>query len=287
MPERAVLYRDDTGAPLGVVAPGYRIHQPAELFEAWRDELAASGLRISSAGVLKGGRVPFVCVAFGPDYRMTLPDGDTLDPYVTLATSFDGSMATRAWASTVRTVCRNTLEAGLANRSRHASQGHRGALDVQALKAAIGMLPDAMRAERAMVEALQAAPVERNFAREILATIAGLPAPAVALAREGRVVLPEDASGKARGTFERLMLALNEAPGAMLEGARGTAWGIVNAVTYFADHAANVRDTAKDGATLARVHSAQFGSGAEMKRDALKLAAQAGGLDLSAFALAA
>lgn len=286
--DRAVLYRNDTGAPLGIVAPGYAIHQPEELFEAWRDELASAGLYISSAGVLKGGRVVFVCVKFGADMSVELVRGDIVEPFVTLATSFDGSMATRGVASTRRTVCDNTLQMNLSGAGRHYKQGHRGEFLPGAMKAGLGLVAARMRAEAALYAALAGVHVERNFALEIMAKLADLPADTCERVAEGRAtLLPEDGTGKARSSFAQLMQALDASPGAQLASASGTAWGILNAATYHADHAARTRDTAGDGAALARVYSAQFGAGAAFKQRALELACAAAGVYAEDYALAA
>lgn len=260
---RDVLYRDDTGRALGVVSDGYAIHQPAELFEVWRDELRASDLYITSAGVLKGGRVVFVCARV-PDAMAFRVGPDLLLPFVTIATSFDGSMATIGRASTIRTVCANTLAMNLADKqAKRAWQAHRGGFDGAAMKRALGLLPAQIKAERETLESLAARKVTPDEAFRAFMTLAGF-APDTKPA--------ELEKGRKGATLKALATAYVSAPGAGSPVAMGTAWGILNAATYHADHAARVRDTEAEGAETARLFSSQLGAGAEFKAQALELA---------------
>jgi phage/plasmid-like protein (TIGR03299 family) len=52
-----VLYRDDTNMPLGVVSEGYKIVQPDETIEFFRDLCEQQDMTMETAGVLKGGAV--------------------------------------------------------------------------------------------------------------------------------------------------------------------------------------------------------------------------------------
>ncbi|RYY78288.1 MAG: DUF932 domain-containing protein [Moraxellaceae bacterium] len=54
--------------------------------------------------------------------------------------------------------------------------------------------------------------------------------------------------------------------GAMLESARGTAFGLLNSITEFVDHERHVKSTDY------RLESAWFGNGAVIKQQALDLA---------------
>jgi hypothetical protein len=54
--DKHVLFRSDTGAPLGVVSDSYKVVQPTEVLEFFRDWAAQGGLTIESAGVLFGGK---------------------------------------------------------------------------------------------------------------------------------------------------------------------------------------------------------------------------------------
>jgi hypothetical protein len=72
--------------------------------------------------------------------------------------------------------------------------------------------------------------------------------------------------------LKKILQAYEHAPGQKLASADGTAWGLVNAVTYFTDH---TRKAANNGT---RVNSAWFGQSANFKRrafdNAMKLVAK-------------
>jgi phage/plasmid-like protein (TIGR03299 family) len=55
-PEQKVLYRSDSKAALSVVSQRYKIVQPREILEFYRDLTQLSGYELETAGVLKGGR---------------------------------------------------------------------------------------------------------------------------------------------------------------------------------------------------------------------------------------
>ena len=55
-PEQKVLYRSDTKAPLSVVSNRYKVVQPNEVLEFYRDLTEYAGYELETAGVLKGGK---------------------------------------------------------------------------------------------------------------------------------------------------------------------------------------------------------------------------------------
>ena len=77
-------------------------------------------------------------------------------------------------------------------------------------------------------------------------------------------------STKSENNLKALVTAYRKSPGAHLASADGTAFGLLNAVTYYVDHAATVRDTEGDGKAGARFASSQIGAGDAFKQRALK-----------------
>jgi len=55
-PEQKVLYRSDTRAPLAVVSKRFKVVQPGEILEFYRDLTSHSGFELETAGVLREGR---------------------------------------------------------------------------------------------------------------------------------------------------------------------------------------------------------------------------------------
>lgn len=289
MDNRVALVRDDTHGALEVVSDShFRIVQPSEIFESYRDALAAQSLTISSAGVLKGGRIVFVCAKLSPDYAMTIGESadDSLGSFVTMGTGFDGATASFGRLSTLRTVCWNTLSANLSG--EHVFKvGHSSVFDGSDMARAIGIAGVELRVQSRVFNRLARSRVGRDELRAYFARVLDVDASKLDAKRaDGK---PE-VSTKARNQLEALARAYLSGPGATLETSAGTLWGAVNAVTYYADHVATVRDTQGDGANSTRIASSQFGSGAKLKARALAEAMRLAGIgkaELEQLAIAA
>lgn len=278
----SVIYRDDTGDALGTASDArYTIHQPREILDFFREFLRAEGLSIETAGALRGGRVVWVLANLGPDFRHLGPGGDDTQGYVRLQTSFDTSRCSSLVGTAIRQVCANT-EAMIesATRASQYRQSHAsGALDSRGLAAAFGLLGDQWRVTCDAWNAMQARRVTDEEARLFFCRVAGIdPADVGRKDANGEPVI----STKALNGLQALADAYRTGPGAQMPGARATAYGLLNAVTYYADHAATVRDTYGDGKAAARLASAWEGTGAAMKERAREFAAELAGVALAA-----
>lgn len=266
---QSVLFRSDTHAPLGVVSENrYHVHQPSEIMEFFGDFLSDRGLSIETAGAVRGGRVVWCMAKLGPDYGFILPGSDKVDGYVRLQTSFDGSRATDLVATTVRQVCANTMRMVDADaKKRGYKNRHSDQFDRDGLARAFGLLGEQHRITSEQWHALAKQKVSE---RDALAFLAGLLD--IEVADIGKV----DSKGsklvstKAENNLRALVTAYRKSPGAHLASADGTAYGLLNAVTYYVDHAATVRDTEGDGKAGARFASSQLGAGDAFKRRALE-----------------
>ena len=106
-PEQKVLYRSDSKAPLAVVSKRFRVVQPGEILEFYRDLTEVNGFELETAGVLREGRKFWALAKTGQS--TTLTGQDRVDGYLLLATACDGTLATTAQFTSVRVVCNNTL----------------------------------------------------------------------------------------------------------------------------------------------------------------------------------
>jgi len=114
IPETKVTRRSTDNRVLGVVGERYTPIQNHELF-TFTDDLAEYGAKYESAGSLAYGKYVFTTMVI--ERPMTLVD-DPHIPYIVMASSHDGSMATRALLSPVRVVCMNTLRLAIRNARR-------------------------------------------------------------------------------------------------------------------------------------------------------------------------
>ena len=88
-PEQKVLYRSDTKAALSVVSQRYKVVQPRQVLEFYRDLTDVAGYELETAGVLKAGRRFWALARTGKS--LALKGDDLVNGYLLLATSCDGS----------------------------------------------------------------------------------------------------------------------------------------------------------------------------------------------------
>jgi phage/plasmid-like protein (TIGR03299 family) len=250
--DKVVLFRSDTKDALGVVSDSYKVVQPREVLEFFRDWADAGGMTIESAGVLFGGKRYFATAKLGEGVCV---DGysDKIVPYALLSTSADGSLATEARWTTVRVVCNNTLS--MAREGKAAVRvTHRSEFKPDDVR---GVLEDANAEFKAFMEMsrqLAAIQVARPLAEDMT----------MHLFKTG--TKDADAVKESRG-FIRVMELFNGAQrGSTLETVQGTAWGWLNAVTEYADH--HIRAHSEENRTA----SALWGPGDALKNKAVELA---------------
>lgn len=252
-PKQKVLYRSDTKAPLSVVSNRYQIVQPLEVMEFYRDLTEVSGYELETAGVLKGGRKFWALARTGQS--AALKGNDQVNGYLLLATSCDGTLATTATPTTVRVVCNNTLTISL-NGAIHAIKvPHSTRFNPQTVKKQLGIAvsqwDEFMYRMRALAERKVQWPEAMSFFMDVLCQTND-PIP--------NVLPNKRALDKVQSLYE------GKGRGSNLESARGTAWGLLNAVTEYVDHEQRARSSEY------RMDSAWFGQGAQIKQRALSAA---------------
>lgn len=256
-PDQKVLYRSDTKAPLSVVSQRYQVVQPREVLEFYRDLSERSGYELETAGVLKGGRKFWALARTGQ--TTALKGNDQVNGYLLLATSCDGTLATTATPTTVRVVCHNTLTISLNSATRAIKVPHNTRFDSQAVKKQLGIAvsqwDEFMYQMRTLAERRVQWPEAMGFFMNVLCdTNVYDPIPKVQANKRAMEKVQSLYEGKGRGSD--------------MESARGTAWGLLNAVTEYVDHERRARSSEY------RMDSAWFGQGAVIKQKALDAALQ-------------
>lgn len=248
-PEHKVLYRSDTHAPLSVVSQRFKVVQPRDILEFYRDLTELSGFELETAGILKGGRKIWALARTGQS--VALRGNDVTKGYVLLATACDGTLATTAQFTSVRVVCNNTLAIALNGNAGAVKVPHSTTFDSQAVKQQLGIAVSTWDAFMYRMKALSEQPVTSNDAVSYFSRL---------------LVSPDKtASSEASGRSISQVMALFEghAKGAELAAAKGTAYGLLNAVTAYVDHERRARSGDH------RIDSAWFGRGARLKQRAL------------------
>ncbi|WP_413703955.1 DUF932 domain-containing protein [Pseudomonas sp. Pseusp16] len=255
--EQKVLFRSDTKAPLSVVSQRYQVVQPREVLEFYRDLTERSGYELETAGVLKGGRKLWALARTGQS--TALKGNDVVNGYLLLATSCDGTLATTATPTTIRVVCNNTLTIAVNGASQAIKVPHSTRFDPRAVKQQLGISVSQWDDFMYRMRTLAARPVKdheaKNYLRSVLCEV--------------QATNPER-SGMSNERALNKVLSLYEGHGrgAQLEAAKGTIWGLLNAVTEYVDHERRARSNEY------RMDTAWFGQGAVIKQRALNTALQ-------------
>lgn len=278
--DKKVLFRSDTGDALSVVGAGYNVVQPLEVLEFFRDLTERNEWHIHTVGVLGGGKRFWAMARNHTEGEVVA--GDRVKGNLLLATSLDGTLKTHACMTTVRVVCANTVRLALFDRKNDVKQAngkasrvavsHRSEFNADDVKEQIGVARSAFDTFMENARTLAEKSVTPERARELLRELIGKPtllktkeaqpAPVggsdFARLLAGGAVVPQF---KEHRNVDRVMQLFEGAGrGADHIGSRGTAWGLLNAVTEFVDHeAARNQDN--------RLNAAWFGRGADLKDD--------------------
>lgn len=248
-PDQKVLYRSDTKAPLAVVSKRFKVVQPGEILEFYRDLTAHSGFELETAGVLREGRKFWALARTGQS--TVLKGRDRVDGYLLLATACDGTLATTAQFTSVRVVCNNTLRIALGGASGAIKVPHRSRFDAVTVKRHLGITVSSWDGFVARMKALVECPVDPDAVEGLLRRVLTYQV------QDGKAnVVNEQALANVRALYE------GGGRGAMLASSRGTAWGLINSVTEFVDHHRRARSDDH------RRDAAWFGQGAQIKQKA-------------------
>lgn len=247
-----VLYRSDTLAPLSVVSNRYKVVQPREVLEFYRDLVNAGGFELETAGVLKGGKKLWALARTGQE--TLLKGGDRVKAYLLLATSCDGTLCTTAQFTSVRVVCNNTLTLAVGDKSGAVKVPHSTKFDPKSVKDELGLGLSAWDSFLGSIRSLSDRPVNKFEAMKYLVEVLG----------DRDLPLADQPNQKGLQSVYGLFAGAGR--GSALASADGTAWGLLNAVTEYVDHSKRARSQDY------RLDSAWFGQGSQIKARALEQA---------------
>jgi len=261
VPSRKALLRSDTYDMLSIVSDRYVVAQPSKVFGFFNELMGQQGLTMEVAGALKGGKRIWALGRM--DDTFVLHGQDEVKPYVLMATSYDAAMATQAMLTTVRVVCNNTMTYAGAYESGESagrySVPHNQEFDITAAHGKLGLNEAAWMEYKRNMENLARFTVTPEQALEFFYTIAGQGDGIVRNGENGTIVtFPEPSR-----VVKQYIQAYKQGPGAHMTSANGTAFGLLNAVTYYQDHLAPAANSGN------RFDSATFASGNVRKQHAL------------------
>lgn len=260
-PDRKTIVRSDTGTILGVFKTGYQIHQYREWLVHSVERLLDADLAIGSAGLLRGGAVAWVQIEMEDTLHV---EGVDFRPFLTAATSLDGSLATTYKTGVQAVVCDNTLSAALGGEGgmfkvKHSS---RSLGRLSSARQALGIVHSVGQDFAAQVEELTAMTVtDREWFRFLDAYVPTKDADGQP--KTGRALTLAETK---RGALSNLW-NLDE----RVASWKGNAYGVLSAVNTWQHHVQNPRG--RDRATRNMEHAILGKTAAEDRRAMAKLAA--------------
>jgi phage/plasmid-like protein (TIGR03299 family) len=287
IPDTYCAVRDFDGKILGVVGDQQRQSgaSPRRLLQSLQNIVGPGKAMLHTAAYLREGRVFMATCKLGNPIEVTAPNGtkDQTDFYLVAVTAFDGSMLTNLYETIVRAVCMNTLRASMADLAAN----NRKATKIKHTQAHESKL---VNAEREWSEAVTRYSLFKRTV-EILARAPITDAEATGIFRAAFGIKPEISMGavptRTANNVETVQNLYNGGKGNAPW--TGTAWGVLNALTEYADHHTIVRgvrdsegkltDTSENGRSKI-LDSALFGSAADFKARAFQLVTQAARVSL-------
>ncbi len=247
---RLVNYRNDTGAPLGIVTDSYKVVQNSTAF-AFLDSFLGESLEMyTTAGSWKGGARVYIRAKLPGTIVFAGNEEDRGEKYINFNTSHDGSGSIEASLLAFRLVCSNGLMAFkkiASGRIRHTLNAN-----LDTIRESIGHLNKQFDIITMLSEKMAAQPF----------SVASVP---TVLEKVGLIPTESDRSTRASNIIADVSRLFDGyGKGSRLNGSRGTAWGAYNAITEYVDH---YRGSNKDK----RAESASIGSGALIKENALEV----------------
>lgn len=248
------VVRSDTGHPLGYVSDRYQPVQPRDVLEWFERYIAVDDrFQIDVAGSLKKGEIIWATATYREPLEVA---GDRHVARVLMTTTFDGSGSTINQGTMTRTVCNNTLNVSLADKRAVVRTRHNTRFDAAKVGAELAQIATGFAGYKAMGDAMARTDMAKEEVSSFFKSVLDIPFD----------LKQSDVSGRKQNQFAALVSAYRTTAA---EGANGTAWAALNAVTRYVDHDRSSRG-GEDKAE-GRFASAQFGSGAALKSKAVEL----------------
>jgi phage/plasmid-like protein (TIGR03299 family) len=247
------IFRKDNGKVLGVVGPKYHPLQNTQAF-GWFEPLIQEGiLQYETAGVLQDGKKVWILAKAAGD-PLEIARDDTVDRYVLLSNSHDGTLAIRIGFTPVRVVCWNTLSAAIGIedskliRVRHTANA---AQVLEKIRKIMSFADSTFQATAEQFRYLTKAQVNAADIRKYVNVVFDLK--------------PEDERKREPAVIADVFHLFENGKGNDLPAIKGTAWALYNAVTERMTHHSGRSDEG-------RLNSLWFGPNATRNKVALEQA---------------
>lgn len=252
--DHRATYRMSDGKIFGVVGPAYTPLQNADAFRWFQPLIDAGEVALHTAGALHEGAKVWVLAKINKP-PLEIADGDTIERFVLLSHSHDGTQAVRAGFTPIRVVCANTLR--MAHNANSDENKLVKLLHTKNVTTALDALRDTMRVANSRFEAtaeqyrkLAGFKVSYTDLRRYVKTVLGIE-------KEDEYKLP----GMTMNKLRKIMMLTKHGHGNKGE----TLWDGYNGVTeYLSTEHGRTQET--------RLDALWFGASAQLSQKALDVA---------------
>lgn len=237
-----VIQRDDTGDLLSTAKKTFQPIQNSEAFE-FMDNLIPEGVSYEKVGVSNNGRKIWMLAKM----PTTTILGDKVDPYMVLINGHGGGISLKACMTPVRVACQNTLNLAFKNASRKWVFRHCNNVKgkIEEAKQTFLSANNYMEALNKEIEELATIKVSRQKFDYLAKTIFPIADNAMAKTQEKQLMLRE----QLKTAYEADDLG----------NLKGTAWGLLNAVSDLTMHKEYKEDTKHETKSNRFLAIAEFG----------------------------
>lgn len=246
------LVRSSDGKILDVCGKQYNPVQNRDALGFFKSFVEAGDATLETAGSLKGGRNIWGLANLGQNFHLKNNKHDQLKSYLLISSPHEVGKSLQIKFTSVRVVCNNTLTLAL-NSNAQFRMTHRVQFDEfnqERAREILGIARDESLQFEKTANTLSTQRISRDDALRVLQPIYQ---PDI-----DPVVLINSPDKYLSLSIKSILVANENAPGASPD----TAWGLLNAVTYYSDHVAS-RSVDK------RMHNAWFGKTANHKQKVL------------------
>jgi len=262
IPRHMAVMRDSDNRVFDVVSERFKPVQNESILEFFRYFCDAGGATMETLGSLKEGRIVWGLANLGTGF--VLPDGDAVKGYILLQTRHEAGYATVARTTPIRVVCANTMAMAMTD-GNGVDRGRFPHTEVFNPKAAAEAC-ELARVQFSRFEKdaniLRSLRISDEDAKRILL-------PAYQPPGYDAETADEAVRDKVNALLDRILLIGKEGPGGDVSA--GTAWGVLNGVTYMHNHMA--RNTAGGGRFASAIDGLANRTMNKVKQDLLALAA--------------
>jgi phage/plasmid-like protein (TIGR03299 family) len=225
---KKALVRSSDQKILSIAGPNWKPFQNRDALEFFREYTEAGGATLETAGALRGGKIVWGLARVATGF--TINGSDHVKGYILLVSPHEVGQSITVRTTSIRVVCANTLAmaGGVKGSNAEYRQSHVKNFDTSAAKNTVQLVKEQIEAMRLEATALQSLKMSQHDTVRFLASFFQ---PSEETPDAERLLNDPSLRSVA---LEGALWAVDKAPGAT----PGDAWGVLNGVTYWADHMA-------------------------------------------------